>query len=64
MAEAKDEHCDVCHVRLRPQVYNEIREGKEILSCDSCGRIMYYLGPPPGPGSGGEAQSDQSTQST
>ncbi len=62
MAEAKDEHCDVCHVRLRPQVYNEIRVGKEILSCDSCGRIMYYLGPPPGPG--GEAQSDQSTQST
>ena len=62
MAEAKDEHCDVCHVRLRPQVYNEIRVGKEILSCDSCGRIMYYLGPSQGPG--GEAQSDQSTQST
>ena len=62
MAEAKDEHCDVCHVRLRPQVYNEIRVGKEILSCDSCGRIMYYLGPSPGPS--GEEQSNQPAEST
>ena len=62
MAEAKDEHCEVCHVRLRPQVYSEIRVGKEILSCDSCGRIMYYLGPSLGPS--GEAQSDQPAENT
>ena len=62
MAEAKDEHCEVCHVRLRPQVYNEIRVGKEILNCDSCGRIMYYLGP--SPGHGGEADTNQPAEST
>jgi len=48
IAEAKDEFCLICHVRLRPQVYAEIRQGKDILHCDNCGRFMYYLGPPPG----------------
>jgi predicted nucleic acid-binding Zn-ribbon protein len=42
VAEAKDEHCQECHVRLRPQVYNEIRVGDRIISCDSCSRILYY----------------------
>lgn len=60
MAEAKDEHCEVCHVRLRPQVYSEIRVGDQILRCESCGRILYYAGPT-GPGS---AQQDQPTEST
>jgi predicted nucleic acid-binding Zn-ribbon protein len=48
VAEAKDEHCQVCNVRLRPQVYSEIRLGNKILQCDSCSRILYYVGPPPG----------------
>ncbi len=61
MAEAKDEHCQVCHVRLRPQVYNEIRIGDRILRCDSCGRIMYYAGPT-GPDS--QQQTDQPAETT
>jgi hypothetical protein len=48
LAEAKDEFCMICHVRLRPQIYSEIRQGKEILRCDNCSRFLYYLGPPPG----------------
>lgn len=55
MAEAKDEHCQVCHVRLRPQAYNEVRVGSKILRCDSCGRILYYTGPPP------SASADEAT---
>ncbi|MFQ5790392.1 MAG: C4-type zinc ribbon domain-containing protein, partial [Acidobacteriota bacterium] len=47
VAEAKDAHCQLCHVRLRPQVYGEVRMGEKILRCDSCGRILYYLGAPP-----------------
>jgi predicted nucleic acid-binding Zn-ribbon protein len=27
---------------LRPQVMTEIRRGEEILTCDNCGRILYY----------------------
>ena len=59
IAEAKDEHCQVCHVRLRPQVYNEIRIGDRILSCDSCGRILYYSGP----AAAGEQSTEQPSES-
>jgi predicted nucleic acid-binding Zn-ribbon protein len=41
IAEAKNEHCQECHVRLRPQVYEELRLGQKILKCDSCTRILY-----------------------
>jgi predicted nucleic acid-binding Zn-ribbon protein len=45
IAQAKDEHCQVCHVRLRPQVYSELRIGNKILRCENCSRILYYLEP-------------------
>lgn len=41
VAEAKNEHCQECHVRLRPQVYEELRLGQKIHKCDSCTRILY-----------------------
>jgi hypothetical protein len=49
VVEARDGHCTVCHVRLRPQVYNQIRLNTEIHKCDSCGRVLYYVPPPPPP---------------
>ena len=49
VAEARDGHCTVCHVRLRPQIYNQIRLNTEIHRCDSCGRVLYYVPPPPPP---------------
>jgi predicted nucleic acid-binding Zn-ribbon protein len=42
VAEAKDEHCQECNVRLRPQVFSELRMGSKILRCDNCSRILYY----------------------
>ena len=42
VAEAKDEHCQECNVRLRPQVYSELRMGDNILRCENCSRILYY----------------------
>jgi uncharacterized protein len=44
VAEAKNGHCTICHVRLRPQVFNEIRRNASIIQCDSCQRILYYVG--------------------
>jgi predicted nucleic acid-binding Zn-ribbon protein/ribonuclease HI len=41
VAEAKDGICTICHVRLRPQVFNEIRRNDAIRQCDSCQRILY-----------------------
>jgi predicted nucleic acid-binding Zn-ribbon protein len=42
MAEAIDERCQVCMVRLRPQVYQELRVGEKIFHCENCRRILYF----------------------
>ena len=43
LAEARDGLCTVCHVRLRPQVFNQARRNTDIVQCDSCTRILYYV---------------------
>jgi predicted nucleic acid-binding Zn-ribbon protein len=43
MAEARDGICTICHVRLRPQIFNTIRRNDEIIQCDSCQRILYFV---------------------
>ena len=35
------ESCSACHVRLRPQVYQEIRQASKIHMCGSCRRYLY-----------------------
>lgn len=44
VAEARQGHCTLCHVRLRPQVFNEVRRNETIIQCDSCQRILYFAG--------------------
>jgi predicted nucleic acid-binding Zn-ribbon protein len=43
----RDGLCEACHVRLRPHVFQQIRQNDSIIQCDSCQRIMYYHPPPP-----------------
>jgi len=43
VAEARDGICTICHVRLRPQVFNTIRRNDAIIQCDSCQRILYFV---------------------
>src|ERR1051325_8699617 len=43
----RDGLCSACHVRLRPQVFQEIRRNDQIIQCASCNRILYYIPPPP-----------------
>ena len=43
----RDGLCSACHVRLRPQVFQEIRRNDQIIQCGSCNRILYYIPPPP-----------------
>ena len=47
MAQARDGICTICHVRLRPQVFNTVLRNEQILQCDSCGRILYHIPAPP-----------------
>jgi predicted nucleic acid-binding Zn-ribbon protein len=44
---ARDERCSECHVRLRPQVFNQVRRNDQIVQCDSCQRILYFVAPQP-----------------
>jgi hypothetical protein len=46
VAEARDGICTICHVRLRPQVFNTVRRNDEIVQCDSCNRILYFVHAP------------------
>jgi len=43
VAEARNRSCTACFMSLRPQVMTEIRRGEEILTCDNCGRILYWV---------------------
>ncbi len=44
LAEARDELCTACHVRIRPQVLADIINTGEIYFCDSCSRILFFRG--------------------
>ncbi len=38
-----DEFCTMCHMRVRPQMVNELIAGTQIITCENCGRILYYV---------------------
>jgi predicted nucleic acid-binding Zn-ribbon protein len=42
ISEVRDHKCMACQVILRPQTYNEVRSGNDIVYCDSCQRILYF----------------------
>ena len=48
VAEARDGICTICHVRLRPQIFNTVRRNDQIVQCDSCNRILFFV-PTPAP---------------
>ena len=45
--------CAMCHMRVRPQMLNEIRDKTKVILCENCGRILYCTAKPepvkPGP---------------
>ena len=43
VAEVLDHRCTACQVMLRPQVLSNVRAAQEVVHCDSCGRMLYYL---------------------
>jgi predicted nucleic acid-binding Zn-ribbon protein len=43
----RDGLCSVCHVRLRPSVFQQVRQNDNIIQCESCQRVLYWVPPPP-----------------
>jgi uncharacterized protein len=42
IAEAREQKCLACFVLIRPQTWQDIRGNEQIITCSSCGRILYY----------------------
>ncbi len=37
--------CGRCNIVLRPQFFQDLKKGETIMTCESCGRILYYNPP-------------------
>ncbi len=45
VSEAINQKCSVCQMMVRPQRWNDLRDRDndgEMMSCESCGRLLYY----------------------
>jgi predicted nucleic acid-binding Zn-ribbon protein len=45
VAEAIDGRCSVCHMALRPQFFQDLKKGDQVMACESCSRILFYNPP-------------------
>lgn len=43
VAEVVGGACSACYMQLRPQVQLNVKKGDEIITCESCTRIMYIV---------------------
>jgi uncharacterized protein len=59
IAEARDGICTICHVRIRPQVFNNVRRNDQIIQCDSCNRILYFVPAPAAPAATADSAAAQ-----
>jgi predicted nucleic acid-binding Zn-ribbon protein len=42
VVEARGQKCMACFVLIRPQTWEEIRTNEQIVTCSSCGRMLFY----------------------
>jgi predicted nucleic acid-binding Zn-ribbon protein len=45
VAEALDGRCSQCHMSVRPQFFQDLKRGEQVMYCESCSRILYYNPP-------------------
>jgi predicted nucleic acid-binding Zn-ribbon protein len=61
VAEVREGLCTACNVLLRPQVYNEVRTNEVLLTCENCGRIIYYVESAPAQTGGSDGPEAEAT---
>lgn len=47
LAEAKDGACVACHVKLRAQMFLDVKRNDSLIHCSSCSRILFFQAPLP-----------------
>jgi len=45
VAEAVEGHCSACQIAMRPQFWQDLRRGDQVMFCESCGRFLFYNPP-------------------
>lgn len=42
LSPVRGDFCAMCHMRIRPQMLNEIRDKSVVILCENCGRILFW----------------------
>lgn len=42
LSAVRDGICSACRVKVRPKIFSDVRKGDQLITCESCGRILYY----------------------
>ncbi len=45
VAEALEGRCNACNMTMRLQFFQDLKQGNQIMACESCQRILYYNPP-------------------
>ncbi len=45
LAEVQESRCTGCFIILRPQHFQDLRGSDKVMTCESCGRILFYNPP-------------------
>jgi hypothetical protein len=44
---AVDGMCTLCHLKLRPQMWVDLKKNDQVIQCPGCSRVLYYEAPVP-----------------
>lgn len=45
VGEALEGRCSACQIVIRPQYLQDLKRGEQVMTCESCGRFLYYNRP-------------------
>jgi predicted nucleic acid-binding Zn-ribbon protein len=45
LVEAVEGRCKGCQMMLRPQLFQDLKQGDQVIHCESCGRFLYWNPP-------------------